>query len=165
MTEAFIGLGANQGDVLTTLKSALKLIEANEQCQLLACSSFYRSKALTLDDEPQDDYLNAACKIETQLEVIQLLDFLQSIEDKLGRVRQKRWGARTIDLDILLFGQQQINSSRLAVPHPQISNRNFVMQPLLELDEDLKIPTMDSLKTSAKALGWEGLERLPEEAQ
>jgi len=165
MTEAFIGLGANQGDVLTTLRSALKLIEAHEQCQLLACSSFYRSKALTLDDEPQDDYLNAACKIETQFEAIQLLDFLQSIEDKLGRVRQKRWGARTIDLDILLFGQQQINSSRLAVPHPQISNRNFVMQPLLELDEDLEIPTMDSLKISAKALGWEGLERLPEEAQ
>lgn len=165
MTEAFIGLGANQGDVLTTLRSALKLIEAHEQCQLLACSSFYRSKALTLDDEPQDDYLNAACKIETQLEAIQLLDFLQSIEDKLGRVRQKRWGARTIDLDILLFGQQQINSSRLAVPHPQLSNRNFVMQPLLELDEDLEIPTMGSLKISAKALGWEGLERLPEEAQ
>lgn len=165
MTEAFIGLGANQGDVLTTLKSALELIDAHPQCQLLACSSFYRSKALTLDDEPQDDYLNAACKIETQLEAIQLLDFLQSIEDKLGRVRQKRWGARTIDLDILLFGQQQINSSRLAVPHPQISNRNFVMQPLLELDEDLEIPTMDSLKISAKAIGWEGLERLPEEAQ
>ncbi|WP_299982323.1 2-amino-4-hydroxy-6-hydroxymethyldihydropteridine diphosphokinase [uncultured Pseudoteredinibacter sp.] len=165
MTEAFIGLGANQGDVLATLKSALELIGSQEQCQLLACSSFYRSKALTLDDEPQEDYLNAVCKIKTQLEAHQLLDSLQSIETKLGRIRHKRWGARTIDLDILIFGPQQINSDRLNVPHPQIVNRNFVMQPLLELDDNLKIPTIDSLKTSAKALGWEGLKRLTEEAQ
>ncbi|GAA6154406.1 2-amino-4-hydroxy-6-hydroxymethyldihydropteridine diphosphokinase [Pseudoteredinibacter isoporae] len=159
----YIGLGGNQGDMQCNLQTALKLIDAHEACQLITCSSWYRSKALTLDNEEQADYLNAVCKISTDLEAERLLDLLQSIELKLGRTRKKRWGARTVDLDILLYGDARINSPRLTIPHPQLQNRNFVVQPLMEIDGALEIPAIGSLKVLAKALGWEGLQRVNEE--
>lgn len=163
MTTAYIGLGGNQGDMQSNLQHALELIDNNSKCQLIACSSWYRSKALTLDNEEQADYLNAACKISTELAAEALLDLLQSIEQKLGRVRKKRWGARTVDLDILLYGNETIKTDRLIVPHPQLANRNFVALPLLEIDKELDIPSIGSLKVLAKALGWEGLQRLNKE--
>ncbi|MBB6522983.1 2-amino-4-hydroxy-6-hydroxymethyldihydropteridine diphosphokinase [Pseudoteredinibacter isoporae] len=163
MIAAYIGLGGNQGDTQSNLRMALKLIDDNQKCKVIKCSSWYCSKALTLDDEEQADYLNAVCEISTELDAEALLDLLQSIEHELGRVREKRWGARTVDLDILLYGNTDINSERLTVPHPQMQHRNFVILPLLEINSELEIPSIGSLKVLAKALGWEGLQRLNEE--
>ncbi len=163
MTIAYIGLGGTQGDMQSNLQHALELIDNNSECQLIECSSWYRSKALTLDDKEQADYLNAACKISTELAAVSLLDLLQSIEQQFGRIREKRWGARTVDLDILLYGNDTINTDRLTIPHAQLQYRNFVVLPLLEIDSELDIPSIGSLKVLAKALGWEGLQRLNKE--
>jgi len=145
MTVCFIGLGSNLCQPMQQLKQAKKSIADLAETRLVKCSSIYQSKAITLDDEPQEDYLNAVLKIETQLSAEGLLDALQAIEKNQGRTREKRWGARTIDLDIILFGDQLINTSRLTVPHAELVNRNFVLLPLAEIAPDTKIPGMKTL--------------------
>lgn len=91
---------------------------------------------------PQDqpDYLNSVIEFYTAIEPLDLLDLLQAIESDHQRLRERRWGARTLDLDLLLYGDEQINNARLTVPHPGITERSFVLIPLLELDPDLHVP-------------------------
>lgn len=163
MVTAYIGLGGNQGDVNYSFTIALELLAKHSRCELISTSSRYRSKALTIDGETQPDYLNAACKITTDLPAEELLDLLQSIEQQLGRTREKRWGSRTLDLDLLAYEDHCINSDRLTVPHPQLPYRNFVVQPLMDLDGNLHLPSIGPLKELAETLGWDGLERLKEE--
>lgn len=145
MTVCFIGLGSNLCQPMQQLQQATKSIAELAETSLIKCSSIYQSKAITLDDEPQEDYLNAVIKVETQLSAEALLDALQGIEKLQGRTREKRWGARTIDLDIILFGDQLIKTSRLTVPHAELGNRNFVLLPLTEIAPDIKIPGMKTL--------------------
>ena len=135
---AYIGLGSNLEQPLVQLQRAIHALDTERGCQLLGQSRFYRSRAVGPGDQP--DYVNAAVCLETRLAPLDLLDRLQAIENQHGRVRRERWGARTLDLDLLLFGNQVIANARLRVPHPELSNRDFVLQPLLDLKADLKLP-------------------------
>jgi len=157
--EAYIGLGSNLGDSEATLKSACLAITAVDGIQLLAVSAFYRSKPVGPQDQP--DYVNAAIRIGTRLSAEQLLDTLQAIENQHGRVRTQHWGPRTLDLDILLYDEQQINTQRLRIPHPEIPFRGFVLYPLAEIaPANLVIPGLDSLSTLIASCPKDGLERI-----
>ena len=143
--EVFIGLGGNIGDSITIIEEALTALDNIRNCRLRGRSSLYRSEAL--GDIPQDDYINAVARIETSLEPMALLLELQAIEHAYYRRRdqEKRWGARTLDLDIILFGNRHINDSHLVVPHPEFVNRLFVLEPMFEIDGDRFIPGFGSL--------------------
>ena len=107
-------------------------------------SSFYESKPLL--DMPGPNYINAVCKVDTSLSAINLLDVCQQIEDNQKRIREVKWGSRTIDLDILLYDQQVISSDRLSIPHPEMIDRAFVMVPLYEIDKEINVPLLGPVK-------------------
>ncbi len=138
LTTAYIGLGSNLGDKEVNLKNALELLEANPDVQVKKAASFYRTAPLYVTK--QDWFLNTVAEIETTLSPHKLLSVLKDIEKKLEREPTVRWGPRTIDLDLLLFGNDNICTSDLVVPHPRIAERAFVMVPLAEIAPDLMIP-------------------------
>lgn len=142
MQTVYVALGSNLENPLEQLKQAVSSLEkfANN----LVVSPFYGSKPLGPQDQP--DYVNAVAKFETDLTAIDLLDKLQSIENEQGRVRLRRWGERTLDLDILLYGNQQIESERLTVPHYDMHNREFVIVPLYDIAPKLTLPNGKSLE-------------------
>lgn len=135
---AYIGLGANIDRPSEQIITALRAINSLETTRLLEWSCLYQSTPLGPDDQP--DYTNAVAAIYTQLSSIHLLDALQSIEKHQGRVKHRHWGERCIDLDILLFGTETLRSERLNIPHHELKNRSFVVQPLLEIAPDLVLP-------------------------
>jgi len=141
---AYIGLGSNLKDPKAQIKRALAKLSDNNGTKLITASSFYESKPLL--DIPGPNYLNSVCKIETQLSAIDLLDLCQEIEDNQQRVREVKWGSRTIDLDILLYGEQVISNKRLSIPHPEAINRAFVLVPLFEIEPNIKFPLLGPLK-------------------
>ena len=143
MAIAYIALGSNLHTPLEQLKRALKALAQLPQTQLMAVSSFYRSKPLGPQDQP--DYLNAVVEISTALSPLALLDELQRIENEQGRVRLRRWGERTLDLDILLYGDEIIQTERLTVPHYDMHNREFVIVPLAEIAPNLILPNGQKL--------------------
>lgn len=143
MTSVYIGLGSNLANPAEQLRSALTAMDAIPQTRVADCSAFYGSAPVGPGEQP--DYVNAVAKLETELDAVTLLDALQAIENQHGRERSIRWGARTLDLDILLFGSEIIDSSRLSVPHPRMGERNFVLQPLAELAPELTMPDGRSL--------------------
>jgi len=136
-TRAFVGLGANQGDLATTLRVAIERLAALPATRLRGMSSFYAT-------EPQDaggpDYLNAVVELDTALSATELLTHLQRIEAEHGRVRPYRNAPRTLDLDLLLYGDMLIDSPDLTVPHPRLHQRAFALQPLVEVDPAVVIP-------------------------
>lgn len=138
MIPAHIGLGANLGDAEATLRSAVSALRALPGCRLVGLSSLYRSAPL--GPAGQDDYLNAVARLDTRLPPHALLAALQAIESAHGRVRELRWGPRTLDLDLLLYGNDRIATADLTVPHPELTSRNFVVTPLLELFPDATLP-------------------------
>ncbi len=144
MPEAYIGLGSNRSHAgrspQALLQAGLEALRAEAEIRLLASSRLYASAPLGPQDQP--DYVNAVAHIDTTLAPEALLDCLQSIEAALGRDRasERRWGERSLDLDILLYGNQQIQTPRLTVPHAQLSQRAFVLYPLAELAPDLQLP-------------------------
>lgn len=159
MTIAYIGLGSNLGDPKQQLSSAIDALRSVPMTKLLVCSSFYQSKPLGPQGQP--DYINAVVKLETQLEALTLLQHMQTIESQHGRTREgERWGPRTLDLDLLVFGEEQINVENLTVPHPEIRNRNFVLQPLVEISPDLSIPGLGLAKDLLARLTGAGLEKI-----
>ena len=127
----YVGLGANVGDCRRTLRRAIERVKKIPAVKLLRVSSFYESEPWGVVNQP--NYLNAAIKISTELEPFALLDALQRIEAELGRVRREHWGARTIDLDILLIEGREIFSDRLTVPHKFLFERDFALIPLKEI--------------------------------
>jgi len=143
--EVFIGLGSNIGDSATIIEQALSALGNVTQCSLRGRSSLYRSAAL--GDIPQDDYINAVARIDTSLEPMALLLELQAIEQAYYRRRdqEQRWAPRTLDLDIILFGNRNIADSHLTVPHPELAGRRFVLEPMFEIDGDRFIPGHGSL--------------------
>jgi len=162
MTLCYIGLGSNLNQPLRQLNDAKQKIDTLPETILLRCSSIYQSEALTLDNEPQNDYLNAVILIETSLNAEMLLDALQNIEMEQGRTREKRWGERTIDLDILLYGDQQIHTERLIVPHSEIENRKFVLLPLSQISPDINIPGKKPLKFLLEKTSTQSLNKMGE---
>lgn len=138
MKTVYIALGANLGDPVQTLTDLLERLEqCPELCQV-TCSSFYRSAPMGPQDQP--DYVNAVLRAQTDLAPLALLDFLQALEDEFGRVRSRRWGARTLDLDLLLFADLELQHPRLMVPHPGLTERDFVLVPLAEVAPELCLP-------------------------
>lgn len=131
MIRCFVGLGANLADPERQLALAVSTLVGFPEIRLTAVSPVYRSAPLGPPGQP--DYLNAVAELETTLAPLELLDVLQAAETRQGRQRGERWGPRTIDLDILLYGDQRIELPRLQVPHPQLARRNFVLQPLCDL--------------------------------
>ena len=154
---AYIGLGSNLDDPQRQLKQALEAIEKLTSVKVIAVSSLYRSQPMGPQDQP--DYVNAVCSIETSLLPLQLLDELQTIELAQGRIREgERWGPRTLDLDILLYGGKTITSDRLNIPHPGMLERNFVLWPLHEIAPDLIIPERGPLAAFLEKIDKQGLE-------
>lgn len=132
MEQVYISLGSNLAEPEQQLNAALKALAQLPNTRLVACSAYYSSAPLGPTDQPR--YTNAAAQLETSLPPHVLLDHLQTIELKQGRQRKaERWGPRTLDLDILLFGERIINDDRLCVPHYHMHARPFVLQPLAEL--------------------------------
>ena len=143
-SRVFVGLGSNLDDPVSQLSRAIDAIAGLPQTSLQNISSFYSSEPVGPADQP--DYINAVAELQTRLSPIQLLDELQQLENQQGRVRLQRWGARTLDLDILLYADQHIDTLRLVVPHPQMHLRRFVLLPLQEIvGDDFKIPTLGTL--------------------
>jgi 2-amino-4-hydroxy-6-hydroxymethyldihydropteridine diphosphokinase len=157
---AYIGLGSNLDSPEQQLKRAIAALQRIPESRLTAISRLYSSKPMGPADQP--DYLNAVAMFDTCLEPLALLDALQAIETAQGRVRSgERWGARTLDLDLLLYGAEVINLPRLQVPHPGITLRNFVLKPLFELAPELTLPGGVTLREALAALDSEELETLP----
>jgi len=156
MTLAYIALGSNQASPLEQVSSALEAIAALPQSQLLAISSFYRTPPLGPQDQP--DYLNAAVALETALSAEELLSQTQRIEQEHGRVRKaERWGPRTLDLDIMLFGREVIHTDRLIVPHYDMRNRAFMLVPLLDIAPECRLPDNTSVSDILAGLSREGI--------
>ena len=141
---AYIGLGSNLQNPKMQIENALSALSEVDGIELKNVSSFYESKPLL--DMPGPNYLNAVCKLNTQLGAIDLLDTCQAIENNQKRIRNVKWGSRTIDLDILLYEQQVISSDRLSIPHPEMIDRAFVMVPLHELDKEINVPLLGPVK-------------------
>lgn len=154
----FIGLGSNLDDPPAQLEQACDALASLPDTGLRAVSSFYRSSPMGPQDQP--DFCNAVAELETALEPEVLLDALQAIESRHGRVRRLRWGPRTLDLDLLVHGERVINTSRLQVPHPGLPERAFVLYPLAELARDLQVPGMGQVAEMLARTDATGIERM-----
>lgn len=145
MTVAYIAIGSNLASPLEQVNAAVQAIGDIPESRIIALSSFYRTPPLGPQDQP--DYLNAAVAIDTALDAHTLLDHTQRIELQQGRVRKaERWGPRTLDLDIMLFGNEEIRTGRLTVPHYDMKNRGFMLWPLFEIAPELRFPDGSSLQ-------------------
>ncbi|MFP2427337.1 2-amino-4-hydroxy-6-hydroxymethyldihydropteridine diphosphokinase [Enterobacter ludwigii] len=154
MTLAYIAIGSNLASPLEQVNAAVQALGEIPQSRIVAVSSFYRTPPLGPQDQP--DYLNAAVVLDTALNADTLLDNTQRIELQQGRVRKaERWGPRTLDLDIMLFGHEVINTPRLTVPHYDMKNRGFMLWPLFDVAPDLIFPDGLSLKAVLDSLDAE----------
>jgi 2-amino-4-hydroxy-6-hydroxymethyldihydropteridine diphosphokinase len=157
---AYIGLGSNLAEPTQQLRQALQSLRALPGCEWVGVSGLYRSDSL-LPGQPR--YSNAVAALDTGLEPLRLLDALQAIEQEQGRVRAERWGPRTLDLDIILFGDLVLDTPRLTVPHYHLHARPFVLYPLAELvDSTFVLPDGRNLNALLSACPFVGLERVAE---
>lgn len=157
MERIYIGMGSNLAAPEQQLRSAVQALAQLPGTTLAGVSAFYQSDSL-LPGQPR--YTNAVAALDSNLAPLELLDALQAIENDQGRERLERWGPRTLDLDILLFGDRLIDEPRLKVPHYQMHLRPFVLYPLAELaPADLQLPDNQKLSTLLKACPFVGLER------
>ena len=162
MTSCYIGLGSNLGQPLRQVKSALTDLRRLPQTRLRRCSSLYKSAPV--GPARQADFINAVALLDSRLPPRRLLSGLQRIEKRHRRARPaKRWGPRTLDLDLLLYGGLRITDSRLNVPHKEIPRRAFVLLPLLELDAEARIPGLGRAAALLEALDQTGVSRLDDE--
>ncbi|HET9673862.1 MAG TPA: 2-amino-4-hydroxy-6-hydroxymethyldihydropteridine diphosphokinase [Gaiellaceae bacterium] len=151
MQLAYIGVGANLGDREATMRAALAALDAAPGVRVVAVSSFVETEPVGYLDQPR--FLNAAAAVETDLDARGLLDALLAVERELGRTRDgPRYGPRTIDLDLLLFGDERLDEPGLTVPHPRLHERQFVLDPLAELDPDLAVPGVGPLESLRRNL-------------
>ncbi len=139
MAKVIIAVGSNKGDRLTFIKEALKKID--ELGQISAVASLYQSSAYGFTN--QSDFYNSVIVLKTDMAPKQLLIELKKIEKQVGRIENFRWGPREIDLDIILYNQRQLNYKELTIPHPDFHNRIFVLQPLAEIEPELRVPGMN----------------------
>jgi 2-amino-4-hydroxy-6-hydroxymethyldihydropteridine diphosphokinase len=139
-TSAYVGLGANLEQPRAQIEHALELLAAEDGVEVVAVSSLQVTDPVGYEDQPR--FLNGAAELRTSLDARELLDRLLAIERRLGRVRGEgpRFGPRTIDLDLLLYGDEQIDEPGLQIPHPRLHERRFALEPLAELDPAVEIP-------------------------
>ena len=159
MTTGYLGLGSNVGDRLAHLRAAVDLLPAHG-ARVTGVSSVYETEPVgEILDQP--DFLNAAVRIETDLEPEALLDACKAIEVEQGRMfGGPRHGPRPLDVDLLLLGEIELETDRLTLPHPQVTSRRFVLMPLLELDGDLALPDGTALSEALEALEGERVEKV-----
>ncbi|MBR6679486.1 MAG: 2-amino-4-hydroxy-6-hydroxymethyldihydropteridine diphosphokinase [Phascolarctobacterium sp.] len=139
MSEAYVALGSNLGDREENLRTALKHLEA-KGVHVVKVSTFIETEPYGVTDQP--GFVNAVCQVETELEPLELLRLLLSIEQEMGRVRLRRWGERNIDLDLLLYGDAVLECEELTLPHPDMQNRDFVLIPLAEIAGEVVHPVI-----------------------
>jgi 2-amino-4-hydroxy-6-hydroxymethyldihydropteridine diphosphokinase len=151
MARAYVGLGANLGDREASLRAAVAALSATEGIQVIAVSAFRETDPVDYLDQPR--FLNGAAAVDTTLAPRALLDALLAVERSLGRTREgPRFGPRTIDLDLLLYGDESIDEPGLTVPHPRLHERAFALEPLAELDPGLVVPGHGPLETLLRNL-------------
>ena len=156
---ALIGLGSNIGDGKAQLRLALEILALTEGVEVLRCSSFYRTEPWGITNQP--DFTNAVAELETSKGPGELLTALLSVEKALGRERTgQRWAERSIDLDLLCYGQLVQKDTALELPHPRMHLRAFVLKPLLELEPEFMIPGVGSAQKALAALGSQRVDRL-----
>ncbi len=156
---AYIGLGSNLNNPEAQINAARAKIAQVEGVWELGFSSLYQSSPMGPQDQP--DYINAVMSVSTSLAPHELLRCLQDIENKHGRVRSgERWGARTLDLDLLIYGDQQIDTADLKVPHPGVADRAFVLYPLNELNSQIRVPGIGNMADLLANCPMTGLKRL-----
>jgi 2-amino-4-hydroxy-6-hydroxymethyldihydropteridine diphosphokinase len=150
VTRAYVGLGANLGPREVTLLRAVDLLAETEGVDVLQVSQLRQTEPFGVVDQPP--YLTGAVAVDTTLTPRELLERLLEIERQLGRVRDVRWGARTIDLDLLVYGDLSVDEPGLRVPHPRLAERRFALEPLAELDPALDIPGLGDVSAALSAL-------------
>ncbi len=156
MVTAYIGLGSNLEDPEQQIRNAVGALKTIEGTVMFSISALYYSRPMGPQDQP--DYMNAVARLDTSLSAIALLNALQKIENQAGRVRKdNRWGPRVLDLDILLYDNNVINSERLVVPHYGLKEREFVLIPLNEIAPELCLPDGDSIENLSKNIPSNGL--------
>jgi 2-amino-4-hydroxy-6-hydroxymethyldihydropteridine diphosphokinase len=155
---AFVGLGANLGEPEAQVRRAIAALRGLPRTRLVATSSLYRSAPVGVGEQP--DFINAVAKVETTLSARELLDELLAMEARFGRERPSPGAPRTLDLDLLLYGDRIIAEPGLAVPHPRVHERAFVLMPLAEIAPDLSIPRKGSVKTLLAACGNQKVQRI-----
>ncbi|MGE5385491.1 MAG: 2-amino-4-hydroxy-6-hydroxymethyldihydropteridine diphosphokinase [Betaproteobacteria bacterium] len=157
--QAFVAIGANIGDPVATVHSAVSALSASPDVRLVAASSLYRTAPIGLLHQP--DFINAAVRLETRLSPLSLLDRLFELEADFGRTRKTRNGPRSLDLDLLLFDDLALDTPRLTLPHPRLHLRAFVLAPLAEIAPDLVIPGRGTVAAWLPAVANQSIVRLP----
>ncbi|MFA7554452.1 MAG: 2-amino-4-hydroxy-6-hydroxymethyldihydropteridine diphosphokinase [Spongiibacteraceae bacterium] len=155
MIRCFIALGSNLEQPLQQVNDALTKLAALPDSRLIAASPWYQSRAVGPGQQP--DYINGVAELHTLQPPLELLSLLQAIENQHQRKRLQHWGPRTLDLDLLLYGEETINHPRLTVPHPRMLERNFVLYPLNDLAPDIHFATGQSLKQLLNHCPMDGL--------
>lgn len=159
-TDAYIGIGSNLQDPISQVSSAILELTQLPHSSLYSFSNLYSSRPMGPPDQPP--YINAVARIKTRLSPQSLLDRLQWLENEHGRVREgDHWGPRTLDLDILVYGNNKLNSQELSIPHPGMKYREFVLYPLHEVNKNLMIPGLGVVNRIQANCYPNGLIRLP----
>ncbi len=156
--QVFIGLGSNLADPVEQVTTAVKALQLLPDTKVIQSSSLYASPPMGPQDQP--DYTNAVVALDTTLSAHDLLDQLQEIEQQHGRERKRHWGERTLDLDLLIYGDRIIDDERLQVPHPGMPLRSFVLYPLQEVAPELMIPGMGTIGQLCTQCPLDGLRRI-----
>jgi len=152
---AYIGIGSNLGDSLARVHAAFEALAGVERTRLVARSQLYRTRPF--GPVAQGDFINAVAGLLTQLTALELLRALRDIESAAGRVRTERWGPRTLDLDLLVYGDARIAEQDLTVPHPGISERGFVLRPLNDVAPTLEVPGVGRVEELLRRLPDDGI--------
>ena len=158
MNTAYVALGANLGDPAATIRAAFGALANLPESRVVRCSSLYRTAPVGNIEQPE--FINAVAKLETTLSPESLLDALLDIETRFGRLRAEKNGPRTLDLDLLLYNNQQVDLPRLTLPHPRLHLRAFVLHPLAEIAPEIVIPGRGSLAAWLPAVAIQGIAKL-----
>ncbi len=155
LAEVYLGLGSNLDNPAQQLRTAVMQLRQLPQTRYLKDSGLFTSKPMGPQDQP--DYLNAVAMLETTLPARELLQQLLAIETRMGRVRERHWGPRCIDLDILLYGMLELDAADLQIPHPGLAERAFVLYPLARVNPNVQIPARGKLETLLQQCPENGL--------
>jgi 2-amino-4-hydroxy-6-hydroxymethyldihydropteridine diphosphokinase len=155
---AYVGVGSNLGDPPARVRTAFEALAGLPDTQLIARSRLYRTRPF--GPVQQGDFINAVAGLLTQLRAAELLEALRGVERAAGRVREERWGPRSLDLDLLVFGAEQIHTAELTVPHPGIAERGFVLAPLHDIAPALDIPGVGRVEVLLRQLGDDGIQEV-----
>lgn len=158
MTCCYIGIGSNIDNPIKQLQRAFDWLQQLPSSHLVKRSALFRTAPIGPQDQP--DFINAVAALETTLTPLVLLDQLQHLEQKAGRIHRRHWGERSLDLDLLLYGKQTINTPRLKVPHPEMQHRAFVLVPLADIEPGLQLPCGQLLSSLLHAIDQHGVEKL-----